>query len=119
MERPIYRRLLMNAIEELPPGVVHHFVTLALEGRLGSLDGREDWLAGLAACRQPALFVAAPHDGLAPPASVEEGYARWGGEKSLRLAAPEVGHGDLVLGRRAPGSSSRRCATGSSPAPRR
>jgi pimeloyl-ACP methyl ester carboxylesterase len=103
MERPIYRRLLMNAIEELPPGVVRHFVTLAQEGRLGSLDGREDWLAGLAGCRQPALFVAAPSDGLAPPASVGEGHARWGGEKSLWVAAPEVGHGDLVLGRRAPG----------------
>jgi pimeloyl-ACP methyl ester carboxylesterase len=102
MERPIYRRLLMNAIEELPPGVVRHFVTLAREGRLGSLDGGEDWLAGLAACRQPALFVAAPNDGLARPASVEEGYARWGGEKTLLIAAPGVGHGDLVLGKRAP-----------------
>jgi hypothetical protein len=47
--------------------------------------------------------VAAPQDGLAPPAAVEEGCARWGGEKSLLLAPPGVGHGDLVLGRRAPG----------------
>ena len=102
MERPVYRRLLMNAIEELPPGVVRHFVSLALEGRLGSLDGREDWREGLAGCRQPALFVAAPRDGLALQAGVEEGYARWGGEKALLVAAPEVGHGDLVLGKRAP-----------------
>jgi pimeloyl-ACP methyl ester carboxylesterase len=102
MERPVYRRLLMNAIEELPHGVVEHFVLLAREGRLGSFDGKEDWLAGLAACRQPALFVAGPADGLAPPASVEEGYARWGGEKALLLAAPGVGHGDLLLGRQAP-----------------
>jgi len=47
--------------------------------------------------------VAAPRDGLAPPGSVEEGHARWGGEKTLLVAAPEVGHGDLVLGKRAPG----------------
>jgi pimeloyl-ACP methyl ester carboxylesterase len=103
MERPIYRRLLMNAIEELPPGVVRHFVRLAEEGRIGSFDGSEDWGAGLATCRQPALFVAAPRDGLAPQAAVEEGHARWGGEKTLLVAAPEVGHGDLVLGKRAPG----------------
>jgi pimeloyl-ACP methyl ester carboxylesterase len=103
MERPIYRRLLMNAIEELPPGVVRHFVKLAEQGRLGSFDGSEDWLAGLETCRQPALFVAAPLDGLAAPAAVEEGHARWGGQKSLFLAAAEVGHGDLVLGKRAPG----------------
>jgi pimeloyl-ACP methyl ester carboxylesterase len=102
MERPIYRRLLMNAIEELPPGVVRHFLLLVHEERLGSFDGSEDWLDGLARCRQPALFVAAPSDGLARPASVEEGFARWGGEKALLLAAPEVGHGDLILGRRAP-----------------
>ncbi len=102
MERPVYRRLMMNAIEELPPGVVHHFVTLAGEERLGSLDGHEDWREGLAGCRQPALFVAAPRDGLAPPAAVEEGHARWGGEKALLVAAPEVGHGDLILGKRAP-----------------
>jgi pimeloyl-ACP methyl ester carboxylesterase len=102
MEPAIYRRLLMNAIEELPPGVIRHFVTLAGEGRLGSLDGSEDWFEGLAGCRQPALFVAAPRDGLALLAGVEEGFARWGGEKALLVAAPEVGHGDLVLGRRAP-----------------
>jgi pimeloyl-ACP methyl ester carboxylesterase len=102
MERPIYRRLLMNAIEELPPGVVSHFQRLAREQRIGSFDGSEDWDEGLGRCRQPALFVAAPRDGLAPRAGVEEGHARWGGEKSLLVAAPEVGHTDLVLGKRAP-----------------
>jgi pimeloyl-ACP methyl ester carboxylesterase len=102
MERPIYRRLLMNAVEELPPGVVRHFMTLVGEDRLGSLDRSEDWREGLAGCRQPALFVAAPRDGLATLAGVEEGFARWGGEKALLVAAPEVGHGDLILGKRAP-----------------
>jgi pimeloyl-ACP methyl ester carboxylesterase len=102
MERYIYRRMLRNAIEDLPPGVVRHFTRLALEDRLGPYDGGEDWREGLSACRQPALFVAAPRDGLAPQAGVEEGHERWGGEKALHVAAPEVGHGDLVLGKRAP-----------------
>jgi len=102
MERPVYRRFMMNALEEMPPGVVGHFLRLAREQRIGTFDGGEDWHQGLAACRQPALFVAAPRDGLAPQAGVEEGYARWGGEKTLLVAAPEVGHTDLVLGKRAP-----------------
>jgi pimeloyl-ACP methyl ester carboxylesterase len=102
MERPVYRRLLMNAIEELPPGVFDHFRLLAREQRIGSFDGSVDWHEGLERCRQPALFVAAPRDGLAPRAGVEEAHARWGGEKALLVAAPEVGHTDLVLGRRAP-----------------
>jgi pimeloyl-ACP methyl ester carboxylesterase len=92
----------MNAIEELPPGVVDHFHRLAREQRIGSFDGSEDWHGGLARCRQPALFVAAPRDGLAPQAGVEEVHALWGGEKALLVAAAEVGHTDLVLGKRAP-----------------
>ncbi len=102
MERPVYRRMLMNGMEELQPGVVDHFRLLALEQRLGSYDGSEDWREGLARCRQPALFVAAPCDGLAPRSGVEEAHARWGGEKTLLLAGPGVGHGDLLLGKQAP-----------------
>jgi len=98
----VYRRMMMNAIEELPAGVVAQFRTFSLEDRIGSLDGREDWREALAACRQPALFVAAPEDGLAPPAAVEEAHRRWGGEKALWTAPAGVGHTDLVLGRRAP-----------------
>ena len=102
MERFVYRRFMMNALEEMPPGVIGHFQLLAREQRFGSFDGSEDWHEGMAACRQPALFVAAPRDGLAPRAGVEAGFARWGGEKALLVAAPEVGHTDLVLGKRAP-----------------
>ncbi len=102
MERVAYRRFMMNVIEEMPPGVVSHFQALAREQRCGSFDGSEDWREGLATCRQPALFVAAPRDGLAPQAGVEVGFARWGGEKALLVADPEVGHTDLLLGKRAP-----------------
>jgi len=102
MERPIFRRLMMNGVESLPPGVVEHFTRLALEDRLGSFDRSADWRAGLARSRQPALFVAAPDDGLVPPAVVEEACARWGGEKTLWTAPAGVGHADLILGRRAP-----------------
>jgi pimeloyl-ACP methyl ester carboxylesterase len=102
MERPVYRRLLANAIEDLPVGVVAQFADFAREDRFGSLDGAVDHRAGLAGCRQPALFVAAPEDGIAPPAVVAEACERWGGEKAMLVAPAGVGHTDLILGRRAP-----------------
>jgi pimeloyl-ACP methyl ester carboxylesterase len=102
MEPAVYRRMLMNAMENLPIGVVAQFEALAKEDRFGSLDGAVDHLKALSACRQPALFVAAPLDGLAPVKVVREAFERWGGEKDW-FAAPEgVGHTDLILGRRAP-----------------
>jgi pimeloyl-ACP methyl ester carboxylesterase len=102
MDRAVFRRMMMNVIEGLPPGVVAQFEVLARQDRLGSMDGLEDWRAALPSCRQPALFVSAPEDGLVPPAVVAEACALWGGEKMLRSAPPGVGHTDLLLGRRAP-----------------
>ncbi len=102
MERPTCRRMLMHAIEDLPRGVVAQFEDFVRRDRFGSRDGARDYRALLAACRQPALFVAAPEDGLAPPRVVEEAFDRWGGEKALSVAPAGVGHTDLILGRRAP-----------------
>ncbi len=102
MDRPVFRRLLMNVIEDLPPGVVAQFEAFVREDRFGSADGAVDYRAELASCRAPALFVAAPSDGLAPPAVVAEAYQRWGGEKSLLVLPAGIGHTDLLLGRRAP-----------------
>jgi pimeloyl-ACP methyl ester carboxylesterase len=102
MERPTYRRMLMHVIEDLPRGVVAQFVDFVRRDRFGSRDGAHDYRALLAGCRQPALFVAAPEDGLAPPRVVEEAFARWGGGKALLVAPAGVGHTDLILGRRAP-----------------
>jgi len=102
MERPAYRRMLMHAIEELPSGVVAQFADFLQKNRFGSRDGAVDYRALFPACRQPALFVAAPQDGFAPPRAVEEAWALWGGEKALLVAPDGVGHTDLLLGRRAP-----------------
>ena len=102
MDGPVFRRLLMNVIEDLPPGVVAHFGAFVREDRLGSLDGADDWRAALSACRVPALFVAAPADGLATPGIVREACERWGGERAYLEAPAGVGHTDLLLGRRAP-----------------
>jgi pimeloyl-ACP methyl ester carboxylesterase len=102
VERPVYRRFLANALEDLQPGVLDQFAAFVREDSFRSFDGRVDYRALLATCRQPALFVAAPKDGLAPPAVVEASYALWGGPKRLWSAGADFGHSDLLVGRRAP-----------------
>jgi pimeloyl-ACP methyl ester carboxylesterase len=95
-----YRRMLMNAMEDLPPGVVAQFRALAAGGGLGADARLADLPAALARAGAPALFVAAPEDGLAPPAVVEAGARAWGGEVTLERAPAGVGHTDLLLGAR-------------------
>ena len=108
IERPVYRRLLANGIEDVAPGVFAQLRGWVRQDAFRSEDGSMDYRAGLAACRQPALFVGAALDRLAPPASARAGLARWGGPGEFFLAAREAGlsadysHTDLLLGRRAP-----------------
>jgi pimeloyl-ACP methyl ester carboxylesterase len=103
LEPPVYRRMLMNAMEGLPPGVVDQFRAFARGGALGSDPRLAPFRAALARATVPALFVAAPEDGLARAEVVAEGARAWGGEATLRLAPAGVGHTDLLLGRRGAG----------------
>jgi pimeloyl-ACP methyl ester carboxylesterase len=108
VERSILRRLMANAVERVPTGVALQFRWWIRQDLLRSLDGAVDYRANLARSRQPALFVAGESDALAPPAVVRAGFELWGGPKDWILASrangfsADYGHGDLVLGRRAP-----------------
>ncbi len=108
VERPVYRRLLANAIESVPPGVFAQVRDWVRNDAFRSGDGSVDYRAGLARCRQPALFVSGPLDKLAPPRVVRAGFERWGGEKAYWCASREAGlsadysHTDLLVGSRAP-----------------
>jgi len=102
VEPRVYRRLLANVIENLPPGVLAQFETFIREDSFRSMDGKVDYRAALEHCGQPALFVAAEKDGLAPPAVVQAACLRWGGPKRMVVFEREYGHTDLLLGRRAP-----------------
>ena len=108
VERFAYRRLMANGIEDVPPGVFAQLRDWVRTQAFRSRDGARDYRAGLAGCRQPALFVGAPLDRLAPPASARAGFERWGGPKEFFLAGRRAGlsadysHTDLLLGRRAP-----------------
>lgn len=102
VERRVYRRLMANVIENMNPGVLEQFETFVREDSFRSMDGSVDYRALLETCRQPALFAAAEHDGLAPPAVVQAAFRRWGGPKRYVVFERDYGHTDLLLGRRAP-----------------
>ena len=102
VSRPVYRRLLANAMENLPRGVVDHFAACLADDSFRSFDGNVDYRALIAGCRQPALFVSAEKDGLAPPDVVEAGYREWNGPKRRFECGRDFGHTDLLLGRGAP-----------------
>ncbi len=102
VDRAVYRRLLANGIENLQPGVLEQFATFIREDSFRSMDGRVDYRALLGGCRQPALFLSAEKDGLAPPAVVEAAFREWGGPKRFWNFGRDYGHSDLLLGRNAP-----------------
>jgi pimeloyl-ACP methyl ester carboxylesterase len=108
VDRRLYRQLLANVVEDIPPGVLSQFVEWARRDRFVSLDGSVDYRAGLSGARQPALFISGALDLLAPPDGVRAGYEMWAGEKEYWNAGREAhlsadyGHSDLIFGLRAP-----------------
>lgn len=108
LERPVYRRLMANAIDDVSPGVFAQVRDWVRDDAFRSAGREVDYRAGLAGCRQPALFVAGPLDRLAPPRVVRAAFDGWGGEKEYWCASRQAGlasdysHTDLLLGRRAP-----------------
>lgn len=108
VDRPLLQRMLASAVENISSGVARQFRLWIAEDSFRSLDGADDYRIGLSRSRQPALFVAGPADGLAPPFAVRAGYELWGGPKQWFCAdrasglSADYGHGDLIFGRRAP-----------------
>jgi pimeloyl-ACP methyl ester carboxylesterase len=102
VERPIYRRLLANAIEDLQPGVVDQFAACIEGDTFCSADGKVDYRALFPRCHQPALFLTGERDGIAPPAAVEAAFRSWGGPKRFWVAGRDYGHADVLLGKNAP-----------------
>jgi len=106
--RHVYRRVLVNVVENISVGVLRQFARWITTDTFASLDGAADYRAELGTCRQPALFVAAEADRIAPPEVVEQEARAWGGEKAvLRVglaggACCDYGHSDLLFGRLAP-----------------
>lgn len=108
VDRQVLQRLLANGVENVPGQVFVQLVDWVTKDACRSADLSRDYRAGLAACRQPALFLAAPRDRLAPPDVVRRSFELWGGSKEyveFRLEgghSADYGHTDLLVGRRAP-----------------
>jgi pimeloyl-ACP methyl ester carboxylesterase len=111
VDGPVYRRVLVNVVEDIPLGVLRQFGDWIRTDTWRSRDGAVDYRAALPACRQPALFVAAVDDVIAPPGVVRAAYEAWGAApaaKALFVAGRqsgcecEYGHSDLLFGRSAP-----------------
>ena len=108
IDRVVYRQVLANVVEDVPPRVLEQFLDWMRRDRFASVDGLTDYRAGLSGAKQPALFISGAVDLLAPPAAVRAGYELWAGEKEYWNAGREAGlstdygHSDLIFGRNAP-----------------
>jgi pimeloyl-ACP methyl ester carboxylesterase len=108
VDRPVLQRLLANAIEDVPGPVFLQLADWVTKDACRSADLSRDYRAGLGSCEQPALFLAAPRDYLAPPEVVRRSFELWGGPKEyveFRVEAghsADYGHTDLLVGKRAP-----------------
>lgn len=103
----VFRRLLANGIENVSRPLFRQLTEWVTKDVCRSVDGTCDYRAGLAACRQPALFVAAPRDEFAPPGVVRASCQAWGGPRTYVEFGREAGHSadyghtDLLIGRNA------------------
>ncbi|MFL5303394.1 MAG: alpha/beta hydrolase [Anaeromyxobacteraceae bacterium] len=106
--RPVLRRVLANVVENISGGVLVQFGRWIATDSFAAEDGSVDYRAALGRCRQPALFIAAAADRIAPPVVVERAAAAWGGAAEVVLvgvagsACCDYGHSDLLFGRSAP-----------------
>lgn len=109
IEGRVIRRALYNLVGDLPRDQLAGFLGWLEHDTFDAADGRADYRARLGDVRTPMLFLAGSQDRLAPPAAVREAFDRLGAEdKTFVVLGPEegcvehYGHGDLILGRRAP-----------------
>jgi pimeloyl-ACP methyl ester carboxylesterase len=108
MDRPVFQRLLANGIEDVPGRVFFQLTDWVTKDACRSTDLTRDYRAGLGSCAQPALFLAARRDLLAPPDVVRRSLELWGGPKEYLEFGQDAGHSadyghtDLILGKRSP-----------------
>lgn len=109
METSVIRRALWNVVTNVSPNLLEQFALWAREGSgpapLG-VDDDSHWER----IEQPMLFVAGAADwALAPPAAVKHAFYRVASARKEFVVASvatgfsaDYGHGDLILGQRAP-----------------
>lgn len=104
----VMRQALANMASPIPGGVGKQFGQWIRTGRFDSADGSFDYRANLKAVRFPVLLLAGSKDLLAPPLAALRASEFLGGPVKTMTAgtahgfSADYGHGDLVIGRKAP-----------------
>jgi pimeloyl-ACP methyl ester carboxylesterase len=107
MHPVVIRQAIAHVAADIPGGVARQFARWVRTGAFDAEDGF-DYRRGLAAVRAPILALAGARDFLAPPAAVHRVAEFSGGPVEAVTAglaggfSTDYGHGDLVLGLRAP-----------------
>lgn len=101
----IFEKLVTNE----SPGIILQFSDWVRSGEVRSTDRSYSYTGNLWRVRRPLLFISGRYDRMAPPKVQERFHRRLGSPEVVhRLLSVEngfstdYGHGDLVLGRRAP-----------------
>ncbi len=108
IDADVRNRALVNVSADVSAGIARQLIRWATTGRWESADGSVDYAALLSRVSVPTLHVAGAQDLLAPPEAVEHAKTLLGGPCEILVAGrvsgfgDDYGHGDLVLGRRAP-----------------
>lgn len=105
---PMLRRVMANALHDIPSGVAFQFVRWLKQGRFDSNDGTRDYFSSLAEITLPTLVISGDRDALAPKSSVRAAFDRISSpEREYLCVGPDTGaqdhydHLDLILGRHA------------------
>lgn len=107
MDKTVIRQAIAHVAADVPGGVGRQFARWI---RTGAFDGEDgfDYRRGMKAISAPLLLLAGVKDYLAPPAAVHAAAALASGPVETVTVgkatgfSDDYGHGDLVLGRRAP-----------------
>lgn len=107
MEKRVIRQAIAHVAADVPGGVGRQFARWI---RTGAFDGEDgfDYRTGMKGIAAPLLLLAGVKDYLAPPAAVHAAASLVSGPVETVTVGQasgfsnDYGHGDLVLGRRAP-----------------
>ena len=106
----VIRRLQAHVFEDISAGVMGQFADWVINDAIRSRDGSVDYRQSMRALRVPVLLVGGSKDMMAPPGCMRAAAEQIRSEdKTLLLfgrefgSRAEYGHGDLILGREAPG----------------
>jgi pimeloyl-ACP methyl ester carboxylesterase len=108
MDRSLLPGIVYRTLDDVPSPLVLQFRVWMTRETLTTMDGRHDYLAGLADCRVPLLVVTGQSDfarrarGVFDRLEGAEAPIEWVECLESKGFAADYGHADLIFGQRAP-----------------